>query len=76
MNKEKIVYYRGFEDSVLVSINYSALVYIKYFANRTERFPMGSQTDRIEAYLLYVGYNKTTKQKFEELLNKLQNETK
>lgn len=73
MSKEKIVYYRGVDDSVIISINYTNLVYIKYFKDRTERFPMGSVTDRIEAYFLYTGYTKTTKQKFEELLKQIQN---
>lgn len=71
MSKEKIVYYRGEDDSVLVSINYTSLVYIKYTKDKVERRAMGSDTDRTEAYFLYIGFSKTTKQKFEELLNNL-----
>lgn len=71
MSKEKIVYYRALDDSLLISINYTRLVYLKHYKDRTERWAMGSDTDRIESYFLYIGYNKTTKQKFEELLNNL-----
>lgn len=71
MSKDKIVYYRGLDDSLVVSINYTKLVYIKYNKDREERFPMGSEKDRTEAYFLYIGYTKTTKQKFEELLKQI-----
>ena len=66
MKKARLHYYRSDDKSTYIEINYDKLYHDHYTKDGVKRWLLGSDTDRIEAFLKGRGHVKINKAQFDK----------